>query len=49
MKIVLTKKKKIFLLLNIKIIFKNVLICILVLNTKEDILKNVCNQTVSGP
>ncbi len=23
--------------------------CILVLNTKEDILKNVCNQTFAGP
>ncbi len=38
-----------FILLNIKIILKNVLICILVLNTKEDILKNVGNQTVAGP
>ncbi len=37
-----------FLLLNIKIILKNVLIFILVLNTKEDILKNVGNQTVAG-
>ncbi len=27
----------------------NPLICILVLNTKEDILKNVGNQTVAGP
>ncbi len=34
-----------FLLLNIKIILKNLLIFILVLNTKEDILKNVGNQT----
>ncbi len=37
-----------FLLLNINIILKNVLIFILVLNTKEDILKNVGNQTVAG-
>ncbi len=38
-----------FLLLNIKIILKNLLIFILVLKTKEDILKNVGNQTVAGP
>ncbi len=38
-----------FLLLKIKIILKNVLIFILVLNTKEDILKNVGNQTIYGP
>ncbi len=32
-----------------KNILKNGLIFILVLNTKEDILKNVGNQTVAGP
>ncbi len=37
-----------FFLLNIQIILKNVLIFILVLNTKY-ILKNVGNQTVAGP
>ncbi len=49
MKIVLEKKKSLFLLLHINIILKNVLIYILVPNTKEDILKNVGNQTVAGP
>ncbi len=38
-----------FLLLNIQINLKNLYIFILVLNTKEDILKNVGNQTVAGP
>ncbi len=38
-----------FLLLNITIILKNVIIFIFVLNTKEDILKNVGNQIVAGP
>ncbi len=49
MKIVLEKKKSLFLLLHINIILKNVLICILVPNTKDDILKNVGNQTVAVP
>ncbi len=39
----------VLLLLNIQIILKNVLIFILVLNTKEDILKNVGNQIVADP